>query len=174
MTAEPAPGPSGRTAMLRSWRNGIQIMHRSHAQSATAFTRRARLLAVTTLVLSTIVGTSIFSSIDAEQSTGWKVATGLVSLASAVFAALQAFLNYPDLAERHRQSSLRYGTLRRRLDLLTTRPGHEGDDEELKAIRTQWDEIVETAPVVPQGIHRRVEREVLARNQDRPAELPDA
>jgi uncharacterized membrane protein YbhN (UPF0104 family) len=165
------PEASGRADLLRSWRNGIQIMHRSHAQAATAFTRRGRLLAVTALVLSTVVGTSIFSSINTEPSTAWKVVTGLVSLASAVFAALQAFLTYPELAERHRQTELRAGALRRRLDVLMARGFEDGDAAELADLRSLWDEIAESAPVVPQGIHRRAETEVLARNRDR---VPDA
>ena len=104
--------------IVSQWRNGLRILHRAHEQATADFTRRGRILSVATLVLTTIVGTSIFATLNSSPATAWKVTAGLISLIAAVLAALQAFLLYPELAERHRQTASKVGDLRRQLDVL--------------------------------------------------------
>ena len=145
--------------VFEQWRNGIRIQHRAHSQAASLFARRGRILAVATLMLTTIVGTSIFASLNSSPSTGWKIVAGLTSIAAALLAAVQAFLTYPEIAERHRRASLRLGVLRHRLEqgVITGTPISQASLEE---IRVEWDDIASEAPPLPQRLNRRAEAEV--------------
>ncbi len=146
--------------IVSQWRNGLRILHRAHEQATADFARRGRVLSVATLVLTTIVGTSIFATLNSSPATAWKVAAGLISLTAAVLAALQSFLLYPELAERHRQTASKVGDLRRQLDVLVATGAVTTDG--LQEIRARWDEVLEDAPVVPERLYQQAERDVLA------------
>jgi hypothetical protein len=53
-------------------------------------------------VLATVVGTSVFATIQQQPEFWWQVAVGTMSMAAASFSALQSFLSYGEKAEKHR------------------------------------------------------------------------
>lgn len=67
------------------------------------------------IVLSTLVGSSVFSSMGQQTPIypSLEIATGLTSLLVATLASLQTFFRFAEKAEKHRLSAARYGALRR-------------------------------------------------------------
>jgi hypothetical protein len=103
----------------------------SHYAMALHFERRNKILGVPVVVTTAAVSTAIFATLETKAAFGWQLATGLVSLAAAVLAALQTFLNYAELAQQHKASARDYSKVRRQLELfeLRHRSGETGRDE---------------------------------------------
>lgn len=165
-TAPDSPEVARLEDMAVQWLDRTRVLYRAHERSATIYSRRGVILSVAILTLASVVGTSIFATIDSEPSTTWKVVTGLLSLGAAVLAAFQAFLVYPELAHHHRQTASRIGGLMRRLDLI----GAAGsvDAAALEDVRLRWERISEDAPAVAQRIYKRAEQDVRHRGRRSP------
>ena len=88
-----------------------------HYKSAETAAKKHRAIGIPSVALSAVVATSIFSTLDASVDFRWRIATGVLALAAAILAALQAFLSFGDQAEKHKAAGARYGDVRRRIDL---------------------------------------------------------
>jgi hypothetical protein len=74
---------------------------RSHYLAAKYCQRRHTLLGVPVVAGTSIVGTSIFATLTEEPWIVWKIATGVISIAAAVLAALQTFFGFAEQAEKN-------------------------------------------------------------------------
>jgi hypothetical protein len=114
-----------------------------------------RALGITVIVLSTVVGAAIFTTLKESLSTAAKIGAGLLSLAAAVFSALQTFLGFAQRQAAHHEAAVRYGALRREIEAALGLPPAEPELHRLLAhLRARWDEIDAAAPAVPQRIWR--------------------
>ncbi|MGD6932834.1 MAG: SLATT domain-containing protein [Candidatus Bathyarchaeia archaeon] len=148
---------------LQKWRNGIKIAHNSHLRAAAYYTQRGRMLGVPVVILTTIIGTAVFTSIAANSqgSIALQVTAGLLSMAAAALSSLYTFLNYGGLAERHRTAAVKYGNLRREVEQLLCFMNNKNDLEAtMENIRTRWDSVDFEAPEIPQKIHDKVRRQL--------------
>jgi hypothetical protein len=156
------PNSEGRD-VLEQWHRGIRLLHTAHAMSAADFGRRGRMLGVPVVILAAIVGTGIFASISREVvSTTWKIVAGLLAALAATLSALQTFLNYGVLAEKHKAAELAFGALRRDLErALDSGPlNAEARAAIMKEIGGHWTSIEREAPTVPDYIHHLAAKEV--------------
>ena len=96
--------------LLKRWQRGTRLLQVAHILSANSTHRLNRLFGISVVILTTIVGTSIFASIDA------KIAVGMLSMAAAVVSSLQLFLRHDDVVLRHKQAFAQYGQLRREIE----------------------------------------------------------
>jgi hypothetical protein len=165
-TAPDTVGENRLEEIAQEWLTRTRVLYRAHERSATVYARRGIMLSVAILTLASIVGTSIFATVNSEPSTTWKVVTGLVSLGAAVLAAFQAFLQYPELAHHHRQAASRIGGLMRRLDVISATGSVE--PSALEDVRLRWERISEDAPAVAGRIYKRAERDVRQRARGGP------
>ncbi len=148
--------------MISQWQNGVRIMHMAHNICATHFNRRHVMLGVPVVIVSTIVGTAVFSTLESAPETWMQIVTGLLSITAAILAALQTFLRYGDLAEQHKIVSVRYGKLRRKLDLYTSLNKPKHDEEFLHQFRQEWDEVDVDAPQIPKKIYTECANKVIS------------
>lgn len=138
--------------LLSDWQKGIRIWHMAHARSSTLYEKYSRILGVSVIIISAIVGTSIFADLSASLSDAWKFITGGLSALAIILASIQTFMNYSELAEKHRIASQKYGALRRLVeDHLSTPPADM--DTVLGEVRAEWDAIEQESPNVPQRIY---------------------
>jgi len=91
---------------LQKWRDGVRLVHNAHFRAASFYTQRGRMLSVPVVILTTMVGTAVFTSIAAnsEGSLLLQVVAGSLSVAAAVLSSLHASLNYGELAEVQQSS----------------------------------------------------------------------
>lgn len=152
---------------IGQWANGLRIEHIAHRRACTRSEYSGRVIGSTVVLLSAVVGTSVFATIESSPSLGFRIGAGLLSIAAAVIAALQTFLKFDARAAGHRETSAKYGALRRELDQLRATDSPIGKAQ-LAAIRSRWDEIDATAPPVPNRVHEAARSYVLGQKAGDP------
>jgi len=151
--------------LLEEWRRRIERLQLAHYASARRYEHFHLWLGIPTIILSTIVGTSVFASLsqDSQQANHlWmQIAIGLLSVVAATLAALQTFLRYPELAEKHRLAGARFISLKREIELLMLVP--LTPDEMVRGamadIKTRWMKLQEDNPNLPGNIWERAKLE---------------
>jgi hypothetical protein len=140
--------------LLQQWLNGITMFHIAHHRAAALYEMRGRLLGLPVTIFSVVIGTTIFSTLGSSQNQGILLFVGVISMITAVLSGLQTFLNYPELAEKHRAASVKYAQLRRRVEevIAFTRTPEELENM-IGAIRNDWNKVEEESPEIPQRLH---------------------
>jgi len=110
------------------------LLGRAHYLAAARLSRLNRLLGVPVIVITAVVGTTIFATLDRSPEPQWKILAGLVSLLGAVLSALQTSLGFAQTAERHKAVGTRYRAVRRRLELFELKYSNGIDEGRDKAL----------------------------------------
>jgi conflict system pore-forming effector with SLATT domain len=151
--------------LLQQWLNGIHIAQVAHLRCAARYQANHRRLGVPVIFLTTVVGTSIFATLESAENQIILITAGIVSALAAILSGLQTFLNYSELAARHAEAGKRFGKLRKRVEeLLVTPCSNEDLAAHVATIRTEWDQLEDEAPTVPQAHHDRATRRVLGQH----------
>lgn len=104
------------------------------------------------------------------------VALGLVSMLSAAITSGVTFLDLEARAKRHMEPAADFQRLRRESDEKTVRLAEGKAREGYDNFKDHWHKVLRTAPLLPQDIHDRVNRNFEAkttpRSQYDPEEVP--
>lgn len=122
--------------VLGMWANGLALNQRVHFLMAERCQRRDKWLGVPALVLTTVVGTALFATLESKPETRWQIVAGLLSIAASILVALQTFMNYGSRAASHVEAAAGYGELRRLLE--QERLSKTVRQEALTEIRLRW------------------------------------
>ncbi|WP_133511467.1 SLATT domain-containing protein [Candidatus Thiosymbion oneisti] len=147
--------------LVKHWRFRVHRVQLAHYDATRLYNNRHLRLGIPAVVLSVIVGTSVFGSLSksAESNEIIVIIVGLFSVTSAVLTGLQTFLQYSELAEKHRIAGARLAHLKHEIELLATLPPN--NDEELKTkleqIETQWAKFREDSPNIPDKLWKKIE-----------------
>ncbi len=110
-------------------------------------------------VLATVVGTSIFLSLQQQPEVWIRVLVGVTSLASAVLSAIQVYARGADKLEQHQAVARQCESLRREIEALLVTPPSlmewPGFQEEF---RRKWQAVTDKAPSCPQKIFDAAEK----------------
>ncbi|NMM50836.1 SLATT domain-containing protein [Marinigracilibium pacificum] len=150
--------------VLKQWENGLRINHISHAMAASHYKKYDRSIGIANTILATIVASSIFAAISDSENTILLVVAGIFSVLAAVFNAIYTFLNYGELAEKHRQAWIGYGDLRKTFEAETIFENSNNPDkikEFLLEFNKKLSDLEKVVPEIPQKIHDRAKQEVL-------------
>ena len=86
-------------SVLPDWYQRVVATQKGHYLSTDHFARLNYWLGIPVMALSTLVGTSVFASLQ-EQPEAWlQILIGLASVFAAVLASLQTFLGFAERAE---------------------------------------------------------------------------
>lgn len=156
----PIFNPHSDHELLRGW---LVHAHKSRDRHDFAARRCDTLryaIGVPAITLAAIVGTSVFSALNQNQELWVKLLVVFLSVAAAVFAALQTFMDYPARAERHRAAAAKYkGLIHEFEQALWAEPRSESRDAKLiSGLRDRLADLEESMPVVPQRIYDQVEK----------------
>jgi len=75
---------------------------KSHYNAAERLKRYTFWLGSSVVVLTVVVGSSIFATVSKSPSTNWRIGAGLLVLASGVLSALQTFLRFSESSALHK------------------------------------------------------------------------
>ena len=145
-----------------------------HYEYASLLEKRHLWLGASTMVLSTIVGTAVFSSWEATAVDNlMRTLLGMLSLLAAAMAALQTFLNFSDRAAQHKSAGVSYGAIRRELELIKTVPPKTEEEivKMLQIIKLKMDELAEKSPGVQSKFKQKIDQRLNSKMHRRIYEL---
>jgi len=151
--------PANREELLRGWLLHVHKCRERHELAARRNDTYRYWLGVPTIIFATVVGSSVFASLDAQVETSFKIILGLVSITSAVLASLQTFYNFAGRAETHRVTAIKYKAMIRQLEQLLTGSARQLPEKPdfLNDLRQHLDDLELEAPVVADSIYRSIE-----------------
>lgn len=126
-------------------------MATGHYKTADKLAKLHRRMSLGSALLSAVVGTTVFATLQSQPSKHIQIAVGLVSLSSAVLAAVSSVLGYQEKAEKHRLAVAKYNSIGRRLELMLAGPAI--DAGELRAVRDELAALAEEMPHIPRDVH---------------------
>jgi hypothetical protein len=139
--------------LLGQWQTMALKASRRHSSACDNYEHRNALFGTLSTVLTAIVGSTIFVTLQHTTSEGVRIIFGLLAALAAVISGVQTTAKYGQLAERFRQASRRYATVARRIEeLLATPPSPDGLEAALDELRKELDDIGAMAPNVPPKI----------------------
>ena len=140
--------------VLDDWYKRVAITQKAHYLSAAYFSTRKYWLGIPAVVLSTLVGTSVFATVQKQPEVWLQIIVGLASVAAALLASLQTFLGYSERAEKHRIAGAKYGALGRELEQLRA-SGALPSADAISKIRKSLDDLAVESPNNPDPIYRK-------------------
>jgi hypothetical protein len=144
-------------SVLTEWYLRVVVTQRAHHFSADHFGRRSYWLGIPVIALSTIVGTSVFATLQKQPDPWIQIMLGMASVAAGVLASLQTFLGYSERSEKHRVAAAKYGALGRELEVLLAAPEAATDDI-LTELRKRMEALALESPQNPVWIYRQAGR----------------
>jgi len=150
--------PAAIGELLNGWLIHSHKSRDRHDMASRAYAGGQYALGIPTLIVSTVVGTSVFSALSSEQVPALWV--GLLSIAGAVLAALQTFLDFGGRSDKHRTAGVKYKAAIRLFELTKVRlaEGEVITTDEIDSFREMLDSLEESAPVIMSRIYDRVEK----------------
>lgn len=146
-------------SLYESWHRRVAAAEHGHRLMADRLRRRYFMLGIPVVVLTTLVGTSAFASLQDSSDTSSALGldpdtvlliVGSISVLAAVLSSLQTFLRYATRAEGHRIAALRYETLRRDMaeTLALPRASRSSPERVLDGARTRMDKYAKESPTI--------------------------
>lgn len=147
------------THLLTQWRTRSQYAQYCHFAAANHLRKLHYYLGIPSIFLSTLVGTSIFATLEQHDANKWvHIAVGLISVLAAGLSTLQTFLRFEERAEHHRTAGTQYSKLGRIMEQFYLLY-HSYEVMELhrliSEIREQLDDLDKNSPEIPQHIWTR-------------------
>ena len=151
--------PETKSELLNGWLIHAHKGRDRHNEASRRYEQYRYWLGVPTLSVSTVVGTSVFSALSTQEAPALWVA--ILSVLAAVLTALQTFLNFPALADRHRGAAVKYKAVIREIEQHTTDMNTQEKlaEELISAIRVKLDTLEDEAPVVTSKIYDKIEEQ---------------
>ena len=147
--------------LLVDWRSKAWENQTAHHDAAQYYANLHYWLGIPAAILSTIVGTTVFATLQKPSDTNYlkiiPIVVGGISVLSAIFAGLQTFLRLAERAEQHRAAGAEYSSVRRLLDEIRHLPAaSRGPCKDfLDEIRSRLDQLAKNSPNVPNRVWRR-------------------
>lgn len=149
--------------LLRHWRFRVHRVQRGHYLAGRRYDRLHFFLGIPAVALSAVVGSAVFSSLATKElAVWWTIAIGLLSITALVLTALQTFLKYSELAERHKIAGARFADLKHQIEMIAVfqTADRESIRSKLEAVEQLWTKVREESPNLPAGIWSSVEKEL--------------
>jgi hypothetical protein len=157
---------------VKRFRHDASVVARAHFLAWERYSRWNRFLGIPVVIMTALVGTAIFGTLQENPALHWRILAGGISILATVLAALQTYLNFAEQAEKHREAGGNYAEVRRKFNLLAIEMSQKGTDFNdeaitiLKEIVATLDEISKKSPAITDAIYD------VARRQAEEAALP--
>ncbi|WP_045988736.1 SLATT domain-containing protein [Pseudoalteromonas piscicida] len=143
-----------RLDLLKEWYERASVTQAAHYYSAGNFGTRKYYLGVPSVILTTLVGTSVFAALQNTPAIWLQILMGLASVTAALLSALQTFLGDAERSEKHRIAAAKYGALGRELECYLSNGGTVSD-EQLADLLKSLNTLANESPSIPLKIYRK-------------------
>lgn len=150
--------PESLQQLLSGWLIHSHKARDRHDLASRTYARGQYALGIPALIVSTVVGTAVFSALASQEAPG--VWIGILSIAAAVLTAVQTFMDFGGRSDKHRLAAVKYKAAVRAVEFLLMRlsTATEIAEEEIGDLRIQLDNLEEAAPVVMPKIYDTIEK----------------
>jgi hypothetical protein len=136
---------------LAEWRNRAAAAAETHFATANRLSALNMVLGIPVVVLTALVGTSVFATLQESVSTRMRIYAGVAIVAAAVLASLQTFLSSAQRAETNWEAAEMWSAIRRGItEKLALNPEniatHENPEQYLDGLRKRMDEVALESP----------------------------
>ena len=140
-------------SLLREWEVRASVSQDAHYVLATRLGGYNLLFGIPVVVFTTIVGTSVFATLQENVAVSWRILVGIVSVLAAVLASLQTFLRFQERAEKHRAAAELWAAIRREIDqMLALHPDYLAERSDPKTyldqLRRRMGEVSAQSPEI--------------------------
>jgi hypothetical protein len=144
-------------ALLQDWRRRVYAAQSAYYEEAERLGRRHYLLGIPVVVVTTLVGTTLFAADPKNPLIPMWVSGGLSALA-AILAALQTFLRDAESAAARGLAADWYAAIRRDIEQLQALPREMRGNarDQLSSIRKEMNKAGQKAPELPESLWVRV------------------
>jgi hypothetical protein len=148
---KPIAWDDGLERVLDHWHRRVWAASIAHYRKASRLRRANVWVGLPVVVLSAVVGTSLFATLNEERLPfTLRVVVGAVSVGAAVLSAVQTFLAYGQQAEKHGVAGDWYAAIRRDIEEVRDFPrGKRGDARTvLRDIRRDMNKVGSQFPAI--------------------------
>lgn len=149
--------PEQGREVVRGWLIHARKSWKKHEAAARRLELQYRKVGIASIVLSAIVGASVFASLEAAYEPWSRIIAGIISIAASVLSSLITFHRYEERTEKHRAAGADYKAALRALERMHADKSIL-DQDNINRIEEKLDELEKSAPVVPEGINHAVEQ----------------
>jgi hypothetical protein len=138
--------------LLQSWHKRVYAAQTAYYDEAERFRRRNYQLGIPVVIVSSLVGTAVFSDVGSK----WLV--GSVSILAAVMASLQTFLKFGENATLHGSAADWFAAIRRDIEEVLALPPHlRGKPKTcLDSIRQEMNRAGQKSPELGEHLWRKM------------------
>jgi hypothetical protein len=140
-------------SLLRATHDAASISQDAHYAIATRLVKYNIWFGVPVVALSTLVGTSVFATLQKDVRTDLRIVVGFVSVLAAVLASLQTFLRFQERGEKHRAAAEHWSQIRRETEqMLALHPDYLAERSDpktyLDGLREKMDRVSAQSPEI--------------------------
>jgi hypothetical protein len=148
--------------LIDYWHFRATRMQTVFYEASRIYNRRHYWLGGPAVTLNVLVGTAIFASLSQRPELSIQVAVGFLSVSAALLTGIQTFLNYSDLAEKHKRAGAQMAHLRHSMEILKHMPPATELElrQELSDFESMWDKLRQESPHLPFVLWARVEKDL--------------
>lgn len=150
--------------LLYTWQRRTMLAVFSHARSANRCAAWDIRLGSASVILTAIVGTSVFATLQADPGTTTRIAVGVLTVAAAASSAVHVFAGLPDRKSAYERASRRHADIRRRIEIVRGRLATSGEStsiwNEVEEIKEEMDAAAASSPNAAGRIWEQVKRQM--------------
>lgn len=152
---------AGIEDLMEEWRLRAWAAQMAHYRVASRLRSFNVWLGLPVVVFTTAVGTSLFATLDTQQSTEVRIVVGTISVLAAIFAAVQTFFNFAARADQHVLAADWYASIRRKIEQELRIPRmYRGDPKKfMDGIRKEMNTVGSQFPEIGERLWSEVARE---------------
>jgi hypothetical protein len=147
------------------YERNYSIVGRAHYLESGRLAARNRWLGIPVVIITAVVGTTIFGTLNENPDPALRIAAGLISLLGTVLSSLQTTLGYAQAAERHKAAGARYRAIARRVKTFALKYRAAPTDQrhsaiaELESLNKELEDLAAESPNVPDSSYEKAARE---------------
>jgi hypothetical protein len=142
--------------LLQEWHRRVYAAQTAYYEEAERLRRRNYQLGIPVVIVSSLVGTAVFSDVAKDGNIRWFV--GSVSILAAVLASLQTFLKFGENATLHGAAADWFSAIRRDIEqVLALPPNMRGKPKAcLDGVRQEMNRAGQKSPELSERLWKRV------------------
>jgi hypothetical protein len=148
--------PTNKRELLELWLKRLQLLEACHYEAAIPFTRGHLGLGIPMTILTTVVGTTVFATMEKSVDKTTTIVVGSISVLAAILAGLQTFLQLGSRAAGHRSLAIKIGPTRRLIEQLLIGDPNQLPDDTVSSVRVQIDQLASESQTISSGVFEKI------------------